>query len=217
MEIIHFLVNFVLHIDEHLLNIINMIGHWTYVILFFIIFAETGLIFFPFLPGDSLLFAIGAFSALGHFDITIVLVSLFIAAILGDSVNYWVGRTFGQKLVDNPKIPINQEHIDETKIFYEKNGGKTIILARFIPFIRTFAPFVAGISHMRYKDFMIYNIVGGFVWVFGFTLLGYFFGNLEEVKKNMEFAVIAVIGLSLLPVLFEFIHVRYKKHQEKKI
>jgi len=216
MEIFQFLIDFVLHIDDKLLQVIAFFGNWTYFILFFIIFAETGLIIFPFLPGDSLLFAIGAFSALGYFNLTIVLISLFIAAIIGDSVNYWIGRKFGQKIVDNPRIPINQEHVDQTQAFYEKNGGKTIILARFIPIIRTFAPFVAGVSHMRYKDFMLFNVVGGFVWVLGFTLLGYFFGNLEEVKKNMEFAVLAVIGLSLLPVLFEFVHVKFKKHKEVK-
>ncbi len=215
MEIFQFLVDFIIHIDDKLQEIINFFGNWTYFILFFIIFAETGLIIFPFLPGDSLLFAIGAFSALGYFDLTIILISLFIAAVIGDSVNYWIGRKFGQKIVDNPRIPINQDHIDQTQAFYEKNGGKTIILARFIPIIRTFAPFVAGVSHMRYKDFMFFNIVGGFVWVFGFTLLGYFFGNLEDVKNNMEYAVIAVVILSLLPVLFEFVHVRFKKHKEK--
>jgi len=213
MEIFQFITDFLLHVDDKLLEVISFFGYWTYFILFFIIFAETGLIIFPFLPGDSLLFAIGAFSALGYFDLTIILISLFIAAVIGDSVNYWIGRKFGQKIVDNPKIPINQEHIDQTQAFYEKNGGKTIILARFIPIIRTFAPFVAGVSKMRYKDFMLFNIVGGFVWVFGFTLLGFFFGNLEEVKKNMEFAVLAVIALSLLPVLFEFVHVKFKKHK----
>lgn len=213
MEIFQSFVDFIIHIDDHLQYIINFFGNWTYLILFFIIFAETGLIIFPFLPGDSLLFAIGAFAALGFFDLTIILISLFIAAVLGDSVNYWIGRKFGQKIVDNPKIPINQEHIDQTKVFYDKNGGKTIILARFIPIIRTFAPFVAGVSHMRYKDFMLYNVVGGFVWVFGFTLLGYFFGNIEVIKQNMEIAVIGVIVFSLIPVLFEYIHVRIKKHK----
>jgi membrane-associated protein len=215
MEILQFFTDFILHIDDQIQNLVNFFGNWSYVILFLIIFAETGLIIMPFLPGDSLLFAIGAFSAPAFgelFDIRIILVSLFIASVTGDSVNYWIGRKFGQKLVDNPRIPINQEHIDQTQAFYDKNGGKTIILARFIPIIRTFAPFVAGVSHMRYKDFMLFNVVGGFVWVFGFTLLGYFLGSNEYVKEYKEVGVLAVIFISLLPVFFEFIKIKYKKH-----
>jgi membrane-associated protein len=208
--------DFFLHLDKYLTIIFSTLGIWTYVLLFFVIFAETGLIIFPFLPGDSLLFAIGAFAALGYVDLTIILVLLFIAAIVGDSVNYAVGKYFGQKIVDNPKIPINQEHIDQTQAYYHKNGGKTIILARFIPIIRTFAPFVAGVSKMRYKDFMLFNVVGAFVWVFGFILVGYFFGNLPGIKENIEYAIFGLIALSLLPVLFEYLHVKYKIHKEKK-
>ena len=185
-----------------------------YVVIAGIIFIETGLLIGFFLPGDSLLFTIGAFAALGHLDITPLVITLFVAAVVGDSVNYWIGRKFGQKIVDNPRIPINQEHLDETTKFYEKNGGKTIILARFIPFIRTFAPFVAGASHMNYTNFMVFNVVGGFTWVFSLTLLGYFFGNLPGIKENMEIGVIAVILISLLPVIFEFIKVKVKKHQK---
>ena len=207
-------IHFITHIDQSLDLIFKFFGIWTYVILFLIIFAETGLIIFPFLPGDSLLFTIGAFAALGHLDITPLVITLFVAAVVGDSVNYWIGRKFGQKIVDNPRIPINQEHLDETTKFYEKNGGKTIILARFIPFIRTFAPFVAGASHMNYTNFMIFNVVGGFTWVFSLTLLGYFFGNLPGIKENMEIGVIAVILISLLPVIFEFVKVKVKKHQK---
>ena len=210
-EIIYFFT----HIDKSLDIVFNFFGIWTYVILFLIIFAETGLIIFPFLPGDSLLFTIGAFAALGHLEITPLLITLFVASVLGDSVNYWIGRKFGKKIVDNPRIPINQEHLDETTKFYEKNGGKTIILARFIPFIRTFAPFVAGASHMNYSNFMFFNVIGGFTWVFSIVLLGYFFGNLPGVKENMEIGVIAVILISLLPVFFEFVKVKIKKHQEK--
>ena len=215
MEILQFFTDFILHIDDQIQSMVQFFGNWSYVILFLIIFAETGLIIMPFLPGDSLLFAIGAFSAPAFgelFDIRIILISLFIASVIGDSVNYWIGRKFGQKLVDNPRIPINQEHIDQTQAFYDKNGGKTIILARFIPIIRTFAPFVAGVSHMRYKDFMLFNVVGGFVWVFGFTLLGYFLGSNDFVKEYKEVGVLAVILISFLPVFFEFIKVKFKKH-----
>lgn len=208
-------IHFITHIDQSLDLIFKFFGIWTYVILFLIIFAETGLIIFPFLPGDSLLFTIGAFAALGHLDITPLVITLFVAAVVGDSVNYWIGRKFGQKIVDNPRIPINQEHLDETTKFYEKNGGKTIILARFIPFIRTFAPFVAGASHMNYTNFMIFNVVGGFTWVFSLTLLGYFFGNLPGIKENMEIGVIAVILISLLPVIFEFVKVKVKSTKNK--
>lgn len=206
---------FFVHLDTHITSIFDYFGGWTYIILFLVIFAETGLIFFPFLPGDSLLFAVGAFSALGHIDITTVLISLFFAAILGDSLNYFIGKTFGKKIVDNPKIPINQEHLDETQRFYEKNGGKTIVIARFIPIIRTFAPFVAGASKMRYKDFMFFNIMGAFVWVFAFTLAGFYFGNLPAVKNNLELGIIAVILLSFLPVIFEFFKVKFKTHKKK--
>ena len=215
MEILQFFSDFILHIDDNIQVMVEFFGNWSYVILFLIIFAETGLIIMPFLPGDSLLFAIGAFSAPAFgelFDIRVILISLFIAAVIGDTVNYWIGRKFGQKIVDNPRIPINQEHVNQTQAFYDKNGGKTIILARFIPIIRTFAPFVAGVSHMRYKDFMLFNVVGGFVWVFGFTLLGYFLGSNDYVKEYKEIGVIAVIAISLLPVAFEFIKIKYKKH-----
>jgi membrane-associated protein len=214
MEYITSFLSLFSHLDDSLTMLFNFFGIWMYVILFLIIFAETGLIIFPFLPGDSLLFTIGAFAAIGHLDVTLILILLFIAAVLGDSVNYWIGRYFGKKIVDNPRIPINQEHLDETEAFYKKNGGKTIILARFIPFIRTFAPFVAGASHMHYRDFMVFNIVGGFAWVFSLVLAGYFFGNIPGIKENMEIGVIAVIFVSLLPVLFEFIKVKVKKHKD---
>ena len=213
MEILNSFIGFFIHLDENLTLMFNFFGIWMYVILFLIIFAETGLIIFPFLPGDSLLFTIGAFAAIGHLDVTTILILLFVAAVLGDSVNYWIGRYFGKKIVDNPRIPINQEHLDETEAFYKKNGGKTIILARFIPFIRTFAPFVAGASHMDYRNFMVFNVVGGFAWVFSLVLAGYFFGNIPGIKENMEIGVILVILVSLLPVFFEFIKVKVKKHK----
>jgi len=213
MDIIVGLVNFILHIDKHLGDIIAQYGTLSYAILFVILFAETGFVFTPFLPGDSLLFAAGAFSAIGSFNIMIILLLLWLAAFLGDTANYWIGHFFGQKLIDNPKIPINQEHIDKTQAFYDKHGGKTIFLARFIPIIRTFAPFVAGIGNMQYGNFIKYNIAGGLVWVFGFTLLGYFFGNIPLVKENFSLVVFVIIGLSVVPIIFEFIKARVGKRK----
>ena len=178
MEFIGSVISFILNIDVYLGGIISQYGVLSYGILFAIIFAETGFVLTPFLPGDSLLFAVGAFSALGSFNIFLVSLLLWLAAFLGDAVNYWIGFYFGKKLIANPKIPIKQEHINKTRIFYEKYGGKTIILARFIPIVRTFAPFVAGIGKMKYKNFIFYNAVGGLLWVFSFTFIGYFFGNI---------------------------------------
>jgi len=204
MEIVTGLMDFILNIDVHLGQIIAQYGALSYGIIFLIIFAETGFVFTPFLPGDSLLFAGGAFAALGSFNIYILLAILWIAAFLGDTTNYWIGHFFGQKIIDNPRIPINQEHIDKTQAFYKKHGGKTIILARFIPIIRTFAPFVAGVGKMHYQDFVFYNALGGLIWVFGFTLLGFFFGNLPQVKENFTIAILAIIVLSVVPMVFEF-------------
>ncbi|PIS22454.1 hypothetical protein COT50_01880 [candidate division WWE3 bacterium CG08_land_8_20_14_0_20_41_10] len=211
MELIPGVFSFILHIDKYLGDIITTYGALSYLILFLILFAETGLVFTPFLPGDSLLFAAGAFSALGSFNIVALLLVLWLAAFLGDTANYWIGHFFGQKLVNNPKIPINQEHIDKTQKFYAKYGGKAIFLARFIPVIRTMAPFVVGIGKMDYKKFVFYNITGGLVWVFGFTLAGRFFGNIPAVKDNFSMVVIAIIVLSILPVVLEFVKTRLKK------
>jgi len=172
-------------------------------VLFIIIFAETGFVFTPFLPGDSLLFAAGAFAALGSFKIGWLFLILWLAASLGDTVNYWIGHFFGQKIIDHPKVPINQKHLDKTQTFYQKHGGKTICLARFIPIVRTFAPFVAGIGKMEYRKFIIYNVVGGFCWVSLFTLGGYFFGNLPFVKDNFSLVVLVIIFLSIAPLLTE--------------
>lgn len=199
------LINFILHIDKYLGQIIIDYGALSYLILFLIIFAETGFVFTPFLPGDSLLFAAGAFAALDSFNIVFLLIILWVAAFAGDTANYWIGHFFGQKLIDNPKVPINQEHIDKTNAFYEKHGGKTIILARFVPIVRTFAPFVAGIGKMSYKNFILYNAIGGFLWTFGFVLLGYFFGNLTFVKENFSFVVLAIIAISVIPIALEFV------------
>ncbi|MEI6887382.1 MAG: DedA family protein [bacterium] len=214
MEIISGIINFVLHIDTKLGEIITNYGVLSYGILFAIIFAETGLVFLPFLPGDSLLFAAGAFAAIGSFNIFIVLLLLWLAAFLGDTANYFIGRFFGQRIIDNPRIPLNQSHIDKTQKFYDKHGNKIIFLARFIPIVRTFAPFVAGVGKMEYKQFIMYNIAGGFVWVFLFTLLGYFFGNIQFVKDNFSLVVFVIIFLSIVPVVYEFVKAKLKKKEK---
>lgn len=205
MNILTSLVGFILHLDVYLAEIIAAYGSLTYALLFLIVFAETGFVVTPFLPGDSLLFAAGALSALGSLHIVAVLLILVVAAILGDSVNYWIGSLMGQKVVDNPRITfINQEHIDKTEAFFKKYGGKAIILARFVPIVRTFAPFVAGVGKMHYQTFVLYNIVGGLIWVGLFTLAGYFFGNIQIVKENFEVVIFAIIGISVLPMLYEY-------------
>lgn len=214
MEIFSLVFNFILHIDTHLGQIIADYGTLSYLFLFLIVFAETGFVFTPFLPGDSLLFAAGAFAALGSFNIFFLLGMFWLAAFLGDTANYWIGHFFGQKIIDNPKFPINQNHIDKTQKFYDKHGGKTIFLARFIPIIRTFAPFVAGIGKMEYGRFILYNATGGLTWVFGFTLLGYFFGNFPSVKENFSLVVVAIILLSVTPIAIEFIKAKVKKHNK---
>lgn len=193
--------DFILHIDVHLGQIILDYGTLTYAILFGIIFVETGLVFVPFLPGDSLLFAAGAFAALGTLNLWVVLGLMMIAAILGDTLNYWIGHFFGQKLVDNPRVPINKEHIEETQKFFDKHGGKTIILARFVPIVRTFAPFVAGIGRMKYSEFISYNFIGGITWVLVATLAGFFFGNIPFVKENFSLVVLGIVGVSVVPMI----------------
>lgn len=201
MEFLYSILDFFLHIDVHLGQIISNYGFATYLILFVTIFVETGLVFVPFLPGDSLLFAAGAFAALGSLNIWLLLLLLTIAAVLGDTVNYWIGHFFGDQLVANPKVPLKKEHIEETKRFFDKHGGKTIILARFVPIVRTFAPFVAGIGRMSYGQFISYNLIGGVTWVFVATLAGYFFGNIGFVKENFSLIVLAIVVISVLPMV----------------
>lgn len=208
MDFLLAIFNFILHIDAQLGEIIRQYGTLSYAILFGIIFAETGFVFTPFLPGDSLLFAAGAFAALGHFHITWLILVLWLAAFLGDTANYWIGHFFGQKIINNPRLPIKQEHIDKTNAFYQKHGGKTIFLARFVPIVRTFAPFVAGVGRMKYKNFILFNLTGGLTWVAGFTLLGYFFGNLPRVKDNFSLVVLGIIFLSVLPMIIEYLKAR---------
>ncbi len=206
MEFIVYFTDIVLHLDTQLTALVNQYGFLTYFILFLVVFAETGFVVTPFLPGDSLLFAAGAIASLGSLNVWGVVLLLILAAVLGDTVNYWIGHYFGRKIVDNPKITfINQEHIDKTEQFYKKYGGKTIILARFVPIVRTFAPFVAGVGSMHYSKFILYNIVGGVLWVSLFTFLGFFFGNLPVIQENFHYAIFAIIGLSLVPVVYEYI------------
>lgn len=207
MNVFSVVIDFILRIDQHLTTITAEYGAWTYAILFLIVFAETGLVVAPFLPGDSLLFAAGAICALGTIDVTTMIVLLVVAAILGDGVNYIIGDKLGHR------IKIKQEYLDRTHAFYEKHGGKTIILARFMPIVRTFAPFVAGIGSMSYRKFALYNVVGALFWVISFTLLGYFFGNQPVVKKNFTLVVGAIIVISVLPIVYETIKMRFRNNR----
>ncbi len=222
MEIIKGLLDFILHLDNHLFQMIVDYGIWIYAILFLIIFVETGLVVMPFLPGDSLLFAAGTFCAgvvneageEAKLSLVLVIGLLIIAAIIGDGLNYFLGKTIGLKVLSwkiGGKQIVKQKYIDQTHEFYEKHGPKTIIIARFVPIVRTFAPFVAGIGEMSYGKFIRFNIIGGIAWVVGLTLLGYFFGNLEFVQKNFETVIFGIIGLSILPMIIEIIRNKFKK------
>ena len=214
MEFFSFIIDFILHIDQHLTELAAQYGVWIYGILFLIIFCETGLVVMPLLPGDSLLFAAGSIAAIGEMNIHLMVVLLIIAAILGDAVNFMIGKFFGEKLFANPNSKIfKQSHLQKTQQFYAKHGGKTIISARFIPIVRTFAPFVAGMGHMTYHHFLAYNVIGGVLWVTIFSYLGYFFGNLPIVKDNLSLVLIAIIVLSVLPGIIEII--RHKRAANK--
>jgi membrane-associated protein len=211
METLSSLIDIFLHLDKHLGAIISQYGTTTYIILFAIIFAETGLVIAPFLPGDSLLFAAGALAAAtGVLDPMLLVVLLWIAAILGDTLNYSIGNIFGLKVLQ--KFPfIKQEHIAYTEKFYQKHGGKTIILARFMPIVRTFAPFVAGIGAMNYTRFIVYNIAGGLLWVASFIYLGFYFGNIPIVKRNFSLLIVGIIIVSVMPAVIEFVRHKLKK------
>ena len=208
MDFIRTAIDFFLHLDRHLAEIIAEYGVWTNLILFLIVFAETGLVVTPFLPGDSLLFAAGTFAALGSLDPALLILLLSLAAILGDTVNYWVGAYIGPRAFSGEIRWLRKEYLDRTHAFYEKHGGKTIILARFIPIIRTFAPFVAGVGTMTYSRFLLYNVVGGIVWVSLFVLAGYYFGNLPAVRQNFTYVILAIIVLSVMPIVVEFLKAR---------
>ena len=209
-------LDILLHLDKYLDIMIQTMGIWSYVIIFLIIFCETGLVVTPILPGDSLLFAIGTFAALGSFDITMVLILLTIAAIAGDTVNYWIGNYLGPKVFHYEDSRFfKKKHLERTHQFYERHGGKTIIIARFIPIIRTFAPFVAGIASMTYRKFLSYNVVGGILWIFSLTLAGYFFGNIPVVRNNFSLVIMAIVVISVLPGIIEYLRQRSKTLQSK--
>jgi membrane-associated protein len=214
MQIVSELVDFILHLDVHLNTIIQNFGVWTYLILFLIIFMETGFVITPFLPGDSLLFAAGSFAALGSLNVWALFITLTLAAILGDTINYWIGHYIGPRAFSGNVRFLKKEYIDRTHDFYEKHGGKTIILARFIPIIRTFAPFVAGIGAMEYPRFFFFNVTGAILWVGLFTFGGYFFGNLPFVQDNFTIVIVAIIVISVLPGIFEFLRDKYKSRKE---
>jgi membrane-associated protein len=209
MELLLNFVDVFLHLDKHLNEIIQNYGAITYAILFLIIFCETGLVVTPILPGDSLLFAVGAFAALGSLDIGLVLALLSVAAVAGDTVNYWIGNYVGPKIFHKENVRfLNKKHLERTRHFYEKYGGKTIIIARFIPIIRTFAPFVAGIGSMSYRRFISFNVIGGLLWIVGFISAGYFFGNIPIVKKNFSLVILAIIIISIMPAVIEYFNQR---------
>lgn len=207
MDLFNFLIDFVLHIDKHLVEIVTKYETWTYVILFLIVFCETGLVVTPFLPGDSLLFAAGAISAMNDQPLTIagVMITFFIAAFLGDNTNYFIGKFLGQRVYEKNYRLIKRQYLDKTHAFYEKHGGKTIIIARFMPIIRTFAPFVAGVGTMTYLRFISFSVVGNLIWVGLFCLAGFFFGNIPFVQNNFTIIVLAIIAISLVPPVFAII------------
>ncbi|MCB9771622.1 MAG: DedA family protein [Candidatus Omnitrophica bacterium] len=210
MEILKHVLDFFIHLDKHLFLVVQDYGVWSYLILFLIIFCETGLVITPFLPGDSLLFVTGAITATKALDLGTVLGLLCIAAILGDTVNYWIGHILGPKIFSEKyRRFLKPEYLARTQSFFEKYGGKAIILARFFPIIRTFAPFLAGVGKMSYKRFLLYNVIGAFLWIFLFVLAGYFFGNIAFVKKNFTLVIFGIIFVSLLPGVWE-----YYKHKK---
>lgn len=206
------LLDFILHVDAHLLEFITDYGVWIYAILFLIIFVETGLVVMPFLPGDSLLFAAGALAAsTGAMNPYILVILLFTAAVLGDTLNYHIGKFIGPRVFEIESRFINKKHLTYTQKFFEKHGGKTIIFARFIPFARTFAPFVAGAGHMNYKYFLSFNVIGAICWVSSFVILGYLFGNMPIVKDNFTHLIFGIIIISVLPGIIGFIRQKLKK------
>jgi membrane-associated protein len=205
-------IDFVLHLDRHLSGLIQTYGFWTYMILFVVIFCETGLVITPFLPGDSLIFAAGTFAARGDLDIGLLFVVLAAAAVIGDTANYWIGKIVGPKIFQRDNVRLfKKEYLERTHNFYEKYGAETIIIARFVPIIRTFAPFVAGIGRMTYGRFLSYNVIGGVGWVALFAFGGYFFGNIPFIRNHFSLVIIAIILISLVPAVLEFF-----KHRKKK-
>ncbi len=209
MDFILFLVDFILHIDVHLTELASTYGPWLFLILFLVIFCETGLVVTPFLPGDSLLFVTGAIAATGAFNIHLMVATLIVAAILGDTANYHIGRAVGLSVFDRPNSRIfKRKYLDQTHAFYERHGGKTVIIARFAPIVRTFAPFVAGVGSMRYARFLQYNVIGACLWVASFSYVGYLFGNLPFIKKNLSLLIVAIVFISIMPAIVGFIRQR---------
>ncbi|SEJ29901.1 membrane-associated protein [Dyadobacter sp. SG02] len=214
MEFLTQFIDFFLHLDKHLFNIVEEYGTLTYVILFLIVFTETGLVIMPLLPGDSLLFAAGAIAAneTTGLNVWLIIIILIIAALLGDNVNYFMGKTFGGQIKKREKILfLKREYLEKTEAFYEKHGGSTVIMARFIPIVRTVAPFVAGAGSMNYSRYIVFCVVGALLWVPTLTLLGYFFGNMDIVKKNFELVIFGIIGISVLPMIFSYLKSRFAK------
>lgn len=214
MTIIQNLISFILHIDQHLVEIIQQFGSWSYVILFLIVFVETGIVIFPFLPGDSLLFASGALAAMDAFNIVLLIIVFFVAAVLGDTVNYQIGKKVGTAISPNSFLGrvIDQEKMTKAENFFNRHGGKTIVIARFMPFIRTFIPFVAGASRMNYSYFIFYNVVGAALWVGICTMAGYFFGNFPIIKENFSTVLLLIIFVSVLPALIGLVKSRLRKN-----
>jgi membrane-associated protein len=218
VDLFHFLVDFVLHIDRHLVEIVTEYQNWTYLLLFVIIFIETGLVIWPFLPGDSLLFAAGAIAAMpgNPLSIYLLVILLFIAAFTGDNTNYSIGRFLGTKVYEKDYKLIKRKYLDETHAFYEKHGGKTLVIARFMPIIRTFAPFVAGVGTMKYKRFLMFCIAGNVLWVNAFLWAGYFFGNIPAVKRNFSLVIFAIIFVSFMPPVYAFIKRTIQSRRKNK-
>ena len=214
MELLSSFIDIVLHLDAHLLVLVQQYGIWIYAILFAIIFAETGLVVAPFLPGDSLLFVIGALCGMGSLQLQVALPLLILAAFMGDNTNYWVGRLLGLRLLNHPNQRwIKHEHLEKTHTFYAKHGGKTVIFARFLPIIRTFAPFVAGIGTMNYRLYLMFSILGGVAWIGSLTLAGYFFGNIPVIKNNLTLMIVGIIFISFIPAILEYIKHRRQQAQ----
>ncbi len=215
MEILTAFIDIVLHLDAHLLALVQEYGVWVYAILFCIIFAETGLVVAPFLPGDSLLFVIGALCGMGSLELEVAMPLLILAAFAGDNTNYWIGRLLGLRLLERagPRF-IKHEHLEKTHAFYEKHGGKTVIFARFLPIIRTFAPFVAGIGTMNYRHYLMFSLAGGISWIGSLILAGYFFGNIPVIKDNLTLMILVIVVISFVPAILEFL--KHRRQQAKR-
>lgn len=217
MELLTDFIDIVLHLDRHLIWLIENYENWIYLILFLIIFCETGLVIMPFLPGDSLLFVAGAIAANGVMDVQFLVMLLMLAAFTGDNTNYWIGRYLGPKIFSRTDSRIlNRKHLDKTNLFYKKHGGKTIIFARFLPIIRTFAPFVAGIGRMTYTTFMSYSAIGSLFWINFFIFGGYFFGNVPIVKNNLSFFILGIVFISIIPGIIQFVRSWFEKNRKNK-